>query len=308
MLVVENTADTFHTWDTANPNWIETFWFGAWIPEVATTIYIYQWFRPVLGIYGGGCFVWDDTAYLPWDIPVFHYDVNRPLAGPADLRSLSLDCGTTLESIVEGQAYKIGFRRGDTEIALRFDAMTPPDIVTAKGLTEFFNGHIDQSGRYTGTLRLGSREHAIDCFGIRDRSWGPRVITDDIRLNYCHGQSADLAFVAYSKPADVAETVFKGYLSIGGKSLEIVKGERRTRFRNSVLSEIEIAMTDSGGRRLEARGVPLNTMVYQPYPGLVNWLYLMRWTIGSTVIYGEEQDVWSLPLWHERGPDRRGRT
>jgi hypothetical protein len=42
-----------------------------------------------------------------------------------------------------------------------------------------------------------------------------------------------------------------------------------------------------------------------PYPNLLTWLYLMKWQIGDEIVYGEEQDVWSVPLW--RGRDRQAR-
>jgi len=64
-------------------------------------------------------------------------------------------------------------------------------------------------------------------------------------------------------------------------------------------------MTGADGSTISGRGVPLNRMVYESYPGLLNWLYLMEWRIGSSVVYGEEQDVWSLPLWHKRPENRR---
>ena len=268
MLVAEDTVDTFHSWDRSDRSWIETFWFGAWVPAIATTVYIYQWFRPVLGIYGGGCLVWNADAYLPWDIPIFRYDVNRALQAPTDLRDLALDNGTTLRSLSEGQSYEVGFTRGDVAIAMRFDATSPPEVIGAKGLTEFFNGHIDQSGHYRGSLKLHGQEHVIDCFGIRDRSWGPRVITDDIRLNYCHGQSQDLAFVSYSRADGDAETVFRGHLIVDGRRTELAAGRRICQFKNAVLQSIDIELTDVDGRRIAGRGVPLNRMVYDSFPGL----------------------------------------
>ena len=305
MLVVGDSVDTFHSWDAGNPAWTETIWFGAWIPEAAISVYVYQWFRPVLGIYGGGCLVWDAKAYLPWDIPVFRYDVNRPLPAQVDLRRLQLDCGTSITCLREGEVYDIAYRRGDVDLAMRFTAVTPPDIVTAKGVAEFFNGHIDQAGRYTGHLTLAGRRHAIDCFGIRDRSWGPRVIGDDIRMNYCHGQSEHLAFLCYSKPEGDTDTVFKGYLARDGQRRELVGGQRRAHYRDGQLARIDVALEDSDGRTLAGSGVPLNRFVYEPYPGLVNWLQLMEWRFGDEVIYGEEQDVWSIALWHQREPGKR---
>ena len=305
-LVVGDTVDSFHSWDKAQPSWTETFWYGAWIPEIATTVYIYQWFRPAVGIYGGGCMVWNSDDHLPWDVPVFYYDVNRPLAAPADLSALVLDSGTTLKTVVEGDTYDIGFKRGDVEVALRFAAVTPPVIVTAKGMSDFFNGHIDQAGRYTGHLTLSGKRHAIDCFGIRDRSWGPRVIGDAIRMNYCHGQSQDLAFVCYSKPDKGEDTIFKGYLALDGKRLELTGGKRRAHYRDGVLQSVAIELRDSAGRTREGVGVALNRFIYEPFTGLITWLHLMKWTFGDQVIYGEEQDVWSMALWRKR--DRHDRS
>ena len=301
MLVVENSVDTFHDWDQTQPYWMETFWY-----EIATTVYLYSWFRPVLGIYGGGCIIWDDKAHLPWDIPAFHYDVNRPLLARADLRDLKLDCGTALRTVKEGYQYQMSYARRDIEVQLNFDAVTPPVIVTGKGMSEFFNGHIDQSGRYTGHVKIGERHHEIDCFGIRDRSWGPRIMTDYIRMNYCHGQSEKLAFVCYSKPGPKGDEVFKGYLSRDGRRVNLKGGSRTGVYRDEILQRVDIEVTDTEGRSIKGSGVPLNRMVYEPYPNLITWLHLMRWQFGDEVIYGEEQDVWSVPLWHRR--DRRARS
>jgi hypothetical protein len=306
MLVVENSVDTFHTWDGSQPAWTETFWFGAWIPEAATTVYLYSWFRPVLGIYGGGCLVWDDTAYLPWDIPAFHYEVNRPLTGPADLRALELDSGTRLRTVNEGWEYELGYARRDIEIELRFAGVTAPEIVNSKGTSEFFQGHIDQAGHYRGHLRVGDVEHEIACYGIRDRSWGPRIIGDDIRVNYCHGQSGELAFVCYSRPEPGGDAVFKGYLAQDGRRVDLASGQRRSVYRAGRLQRIDLELTDAEGRQLRGSGAPLNRMVYEPYPNLVTWLYLMQWQIDGRTLYGEEQDVWSVPLWHAR--DRQARA
>ncbi len=102
MLIVENSVDTFHDWDKSQPYWTRNLlvWrFGFRKLRLRSTST--AGFCPVLGIYGGGCIIWDDKDYLPWDIPVFHYDVNRPLLAPADLRALNLDCGTRLRTIEE---------------------------------------------------------------------------------------------------------------------------------------------------------------------------------------------------------------
>ena len=103
MLVTGDTVDTFHRWDNSDPNWTETTWFGAWIPEAATSVYVYHWFRPAIGIYGGGCFVWNAGAQLPWDIPAFYYDVNLPIRSRLDLSALALPEGTRIQTVTPGE-------------------------------------------------------------------------------------------------------------------------------------------------------------------------------------------------------------
>jgi hypothetical protein len=311
-LLVADSIDAFHPWPADDPHWTETCWYGAWIPEHSLSIYVYHWFRPNLGIYGGGCLVWDDRHWLPWDLPVYDYAVNRPIGATLDLRQLKLDCGTTIDSLREGERYLIRYRQRQVKLELEFDAISPVELTDSAGTSEFFAGHIDQAGHYRGSLELEGRRYAIDCHGIRDRSWGPRVITDDIRLGYCHGQSQQLAFLAYTRPGGDAapsrdhsaeEPVFKGYLQRDGERVALAHGTRRVHVANGRLDHIDIELADQHGRALSGRGVPLNRFAYMPFPNLLTWLYLMRWEFAEGTIYGEEQDAWSLPLCraHRRG-------
>lgn len=275
-------------------------WFGAWIPEAATTVYFYNWFRPTMGFHGGGCLVWNDRGYLPWDIPVYRYEVNAPITTPVDLLDMRLPSGNWLRCVEPGLVYDMGHESDGVKLEMRFSGIVPPEETSTQGTSEFFAGHIDQPGRYTGTLELDGRTHAIDCHGIRDRSWGPRVIGDDIRLGYCHGQSADFAFLAYSKPGGDLEPVFKGYLVMDGRKADLTGGHRRVCYHGGELRWIELEITDVLGRTVQLRGRPLNRFCYLPYAHLVTWLFLMEWEGPTGTVYGEEQDAWSTSLWRKR--------
>lgn len=299
-IVVCDTVDSFHTFSPAEPWWTETVWFGAWIPEAAITIYFYNWFRPVLGIYGGGCLVWDAKGYLPWDAPVYRYDVNAPITSPVDLRDMSLPGGNWLKSVETGLVYDMGYESPGVRLDMRFTGLLPAEETSAHGTSAFFAGHIDQPGHYTGTLELDGKRWNIDCHGIRDRSWGPRIIGDDIRLGYCHGQSADFAFLAYSKPGGEQEPVFKGYVMQDGIKSMVKEGHRRVCYHGGELRWIEVQLLDELGRSVEIRGRPINRFVYLPYANLVCWLFLMEWEGPTGVLYGEEQDAWSTALWRNR--------
>ena len=93
VLIVDGSDDAFHAWPADGVDWTEAVWFGAWVPERALSIYVYHWFRPVLGIYGGGCIVWDRSGLLPWEARHFQYDTSRPIPANLDLRRLALPTG-----------------------------------------------------------------------------------------------------------------------------------------------------------------------------------------------------------------------
>ena len=78
--------------------------------------------------------------------------------------------------------------------------------------------------------------------------------------------------------------------------------------RDDRLERLAIELLDAEGRRFEAVGVPLNYFVYMPYPNLLSRHYLVRWESSDGVFYGEEQDLWSVPLWsaHARSRARAG--
>jgi hypothetical protein len=300
MLLVDGSDDAFHAWPATSTQWTEAMWFGAWLPELATSVYIYNWFRPAMGIYGGGCIVWNDKAHLPWEVPIYQYDVNRPILQDLDLRKLELDCGTRVTCLRDGWQYRIHFSNPRVRVELEFHASTPPELTQQHGTAEFFAGHLDQPGRYRGYVELEGHRHDIDCHGVRDRSWGPRVISDDMRLGYCHGESPELAFLAFSQPGGAEEPVFKGFLSMDGDRIDLLKGVRRVQFSDRRMTRIVLGLEDKKGRRLETEGVPLNYFLYLPYPNLLSRHYLVRWESAHGTFYGEEQDLWSVPLWRQQ--------
>jgi hypothetical protein len=309
VLVVDGSDDSFHAWPADSVDWTEATWFGAWVPERALSVYVYHWFRPVPGIYGGGCIAWDTSGHLPWEARNFQYDVNRPLPATVDLRKLELPTGTRITCLRDGWQYRVEFANAVVRLSLEFEATTPPDLTEQHGSAEFFSGHLDQPGRYRGHIELDGERLPIDCYGIRDRSWGPRVIGNDIRLGYCHGEAQSTSFLAFSKPGAPVrdssgsnrvtcdDTVVKGFLHRDGERATLAGGRRLVTLQDDRLERLVVDLADTRGRRLRAEGTPLNHFTYTPYPNLLSRHYLVRWESPDGTFYGEEQDLWSVPLW-----------
>lgn len=70
-----------------------------------------------------------------------------------------------------------------------FEGAAPPwDLSAAGHKTDFVGaGHVEQFGRFTGTIRLDGESWRIDTIGNRDHSRGPRVFDSNIRHSWLHG-------------------------------------------------------------------------------------------------------------------------
>ena len=77
--------DQFHPPETDDPWWTETVWFSWSVPERNLLGYFYPAFRANLGIQFGGLLVVDDTAVVPWELPVYNWSWHEPLTSPPDL-------------------------------------------------------------------------------------------------------------------------------------------------------------------------------------------------------------------------------
>src|ERR1700724_3842782 len=90
--------DAFHP-RTDDPWWTETWWNAWFVPDRKMIGYFYPVFRPNLGVQAGGVIVYDDTAELEWDLPVFDYDWHRQIPAGLDLRDAALENGMTIRCL-----------------------------------------------------------------------------------------------------------------------------------------------------------------------------------------------------------------
>ena len=74
--------DQFHPPESDDPWWTETVWFSWSVPERNLLGYFYPAFRANMGIQFGGLLVVDDTAVVPWELPVYNWSWHEPLTAP----------------------------------------------------------------------------------------------------------------------------------------------------------------------------------------------------------------------------------
>jgi hypothetical protein len=303
--------DTFHA-PPDDPWAFESFWFSFFIPEKRVMVYVYPWFRPTLGIAGGGVIAWDNRASVAWNLLHCDYSFQLPCPNLQALvhgNKLHLPHGIIIQVLEPLKTYALSYDHPNLSLHVTFTAIHPANIATRPiGGSQLFAGRIDQCGRVVGEAVIEGEEYAIDCLSMRDRSWGTRRDDNkDMNIGYYHATLSDRdAFLVVANHAvseigasnDENAPIATGYLMEDGVLRPITEGTA-TLGRNSQCTPIDCAIqaTDAAGRKLRASGSAINWFAFQPYPGMFNWSSLANWQFNSRVCVGELQNTWHPDRW-----------
>jgi hypothetical protein len=296
--VLTTDDDTFHE-RTDDPWWTETVWFAWMVPERKLLGYFYPVFRPNLGVQFGGVLVVDDSADLPWEIPIFEFGWHAQIPDALDLRDAHLDNGMRIKAVEPGRVFELGYESRDLALDLRYEGVIPPLVTDAT--PPFNKGHIDQIGRVTGTMALRGEEIGVDCFAMRDRGWGPRQDGRQPKVGYSYATvSPEHAFLTISVDQQGDDLVSHGFLQRDGERSRVVSG-RRTVERDALgrPAQITIDATDERGRPMRAVGRAVSRQVFTAYPSMFCWNSLVHWQLDGAEAWGEDQDVWHPRKWRD---------
>ncbi len=292
--------DMFHAPESDEPWWTETVWFSWMVPERNLLGYWYTVFRANLGVVFGGVLVFDHTAVLPWEIPVFDWHWHQPMPAKVDLCDLDVLNGMTLRCEEHGRRFRFGYEADHVSFDLQFDALMQPML--SRKTPPFNHGnHIDQPGRVHGRFVLHGEEIPVDHIAMRDRSWGPRVPRRQPKLGYCHATAgADSSFLTITVDRKGHDGLVGGYLMRDGQWAKLVEGERTVR-RDAMgrPAEVRLRAIDDLGRPLEATGTTVSRQVFTAYPDMFCWNSLTHWQYDGVTAWGEDQDIWHPRKWRE---------
>jgi hypothetical protein len=176
-----------------DPAWSESYYFNFVDPTTGVGAFTRMGFRPNDG--------WADAlhaVYLPGGRIAFTYGRRTDLTpavvetlGPVDptVGNLTLRRGEAFrhwEIAYSGEAQDMDdptvmlaatrdrpegwHRAAHLEMDVAFDAISPPHYAVGGS-----QGHFEQTGRVTGTIRLDDEQWDVEGVGVRDKSWGPRT-------------------------------------------------------------------------------------------------------------------------------------
>ena len=292
--------DMFHP-RTDDRWWTETWWNAWFVPERKIIGYFYPVFRHNIGVQFGGVVVYDGRGDLEWEVPVFDYDWHQEIPDGLDLRDAELANGMTIKCLEPARRYELGYKSRDLELHLEVEAVIKP-LVT-NGTPPFNKGHIDQICRFTGEMVLEGETIPIDCYAMRDRSWGPRQDGRQPTVGYNYGTAdPDNAFLAVSQCKSV--DVWNITTGLPRPRWGVVAGQLRPAFRSRATTKAtryrwRSRAPTSSAATSRPRGRAVNNNVFKTYPSMLCWNSLMEWHCDGWQGWGEDQDCWLPRRWRE---------
>src|SRR5215213_9164721 len=305
---METARDTFGPIDDSphqpsdNHYETETYWFSFFVPERAIGGWLYASTRANVGVTAGGAWMWDDGGVAPWDLPFYENFSHLKLPRETSPGQVEFPTGMSVAVVEPGMSYDLVYDDRDRFRAnLRFDGLEQPVPLRAGAPPYPRASHYDQTGRVTGTLSLDGERIEVDCYAMRDRSWGPRNERGYRRVGYTWAASPELSLLTYTAPGDGdrdEEQVHSGYLRRGDQVAQITGGRRRVQRdpQEQWVTGIDLEISDELGRTLTAHADGGSRLIL---PGSTSATVntSLRWTVDGLELHGEDQDVWPVHEW-----------
>jgi hypothetical protein len=293
--------DEFHPPTSDDPYWTETCWFTFTVPERRLSGQLYPFFRPNQGVTSGGAYFWDEHGDQIWNCLYAKNFWHLPIP-EQPLSDISLPNGIRYRCVKPQHTYELGYDDPDggdeLRVELTFTAVTSPHYLGTS--------HLDQPGRYLGTIVLRGETISVDSFGFRDRSWG-------VRSQFGRGLAGSQAThggysYATASENDAFHTItmdfgsgcnsIHGYLLRDGTWAKLANARREVLARDPATAyptRVRIEGTDELGRELSAEGQCKNKLGLFLNPNLFTVNCLTQWNFGDIMAWGEDHDNWSAP-------------
>lgn len=299
--------DGFHRQHAGDEWWFtETAWFSFHSVEREIGGWLYTMARHNIGTVAGGAWVWDDKAHLPWEVPYSANYTALELPADADLRDVVLPTGVAITVEEPTMRYRLGYDDpGRFTANLHFDGVMAPRPLTASGSTFGKAAHFDQIGHVTGSVELHGETIDIDCFAMRDRTWGRRPENRPRQAAYVTGAGQHgPGFLAVTNTRDGTDRIAYGFVRRGDRAAALVDGQRSVE-RNPEhgwVERIRIDAVDDTGTPFVAEGRAVNRIFINRHT-FIDLNSVIHWKLEGADAgqewWGEDQDMWPMHRWSD---------
>jgi hypothetical protein len=286
-------ADHFGEGRDDNPYWNESVWFSFSIPERRIHGMIQYYFRPNMGMLNGGPCMWDSSGTFQWNC--LYYNWSHLQALPDGSRKFDMQARNSLkvELLEPLTRYKIGYDKEGFEMDLVWEAIGPPhELHTGDpGQQATAKFHIEQPGRMKGMIRRHGEEFPVDCFSMRDTSYGAREYESLSLGGYFWGIAEGSSFHALCMGEGREATCIGGYIMKGGEMASLVSGRRRVlEYGRFGPSKVGFEGTDALGRSMSATATIDPGLVFTGYTDHTVVWSLAEWDWDGVKHWGDNQE------------------
>ena len=222
-------ADRFSDDRNDNPYWNESVWFSISKPEEHLHGFVQYYFRPNMGMLNGGPVLWNPSGTFSWNCLFYNWSHLQAMPPGAKKFDMTARNSLSVKVLEPLKRYSIRYDREDLAMDLIWEAIGPMhELMTGDaGQQKTAKFHIEQPGRLTGTIDLDGKRIVINCFSMRDTSYGPREYESLATGGYFWGIAERSSFHAIAMGEGERQKVIGGFVWKDGEMASLAAGTRR---------------------------------------------------------------------------------
>lgn len=300
----EERDEFFHGTGPEGDTLTETWFWNFHVPEANINCFVYCWVHPNLKMCSGGLMIYQGHKPSHLACELFDYRDYLSMDVVGDGSVISYPNGLTVTAIEPLTKVRMDFDdpSRDTSFSVVATAVDIP-IMRAN------NRHFEQLMHVKGSLRLRGTDHIVDCYAVRDRSWGelrPESNAPVPPYTWVTGAfGPDFAFNvgSHDDPGrtpdwecviHAPERIFNdGWVLKDGEQRRIVKSSKITRRQGERHAPVthEYEFEDDKGDSYRISGTLVAQMEWGGWSNMTCHLGLVKWQWDGRTGYGESQEV-----------------
>jgi hypothetical protein len=291
-------ADQFCPHPGPDPYWNESAYFSFSIPQRKLHGIIYYFFRPNMNLLVGGPAIWDASGCHTWDCLYNDWQHIQAIPPQAQKYNFTAPNSLSVRVLEPVRRYQLRYDKLGCQIELEWTAIAAANEFAmeqhAYGASNEGRFHIEQIGRVQGVVRLRGETYPIDCFSLRDCSYGRRVLGTTLKGGYFWGVADErTAFHTQTKGKYGDEQVVGGFLLRDGKMGDLVSGTRRIIEPGRHTPAVWLLEAkDNLGREIQATCRTHSDLLFTGYPDIAITWSLLEVDLDGKKGWGDSQEFY----------------
>ncbi|MCT7661149.1 DUF7065 domain-containing protein [Mycobacterium deserti] len=285
--------ETFHA-ASEDALWNESGWFGFAVPDRNINGFLYYFHDVRTGVSGGGPALWDPTGEQVYDCLFYDWRWTQPPTGALEFTDFALPNSLHHQVVEPMRRYRLSYSNLGLDLDLEWTALMAPHVL---GQASPQHCHFDQPGRMRGRVTLNGERIDVDCYSMRDRTWGPHRPGARRSGDYLWaiaGPEAHWQTITMASKDPGVDTVIGGYLMRDGELGELVAGRRQVmQRRGGAPARVILDARDDRGRTLHAEGGVRTALRWLGWPGRLTFWTLTDWRWDGLQGWGEDQEFFA---------------